>query len=93
MRLLHATGEDDFSLVEHIDDIPRYAILSHTWGPDNEEVTFKDISKGKGKGKTKAGYKKLRFCAKQAKADGLDYFWVDRDRFSCYDAELTCSLG
>jgi len=34
-------------------DIPpsMYAILSHTWGTDNEEVTFKDILKGKGKSK------------------------------------------
>jgi hypothetical protein len=78
MRLLHATGDDDFSLVEYIDDIPRYAILSHTWGADYEEVTFKDIYKGKGKGKRKLGYAKLRFCATQAARDGIQYFWVLR---------------
>jgi hypothetical protein len=77
MRLLHATGDDDdFSLVEYIGNTPPYAILSHTWGEDHEEVTFKDIYKGKGKGKTKLGYKKLRFCAKQAAKDNLEYFWV-----------------
>ena len=79
MRLLQATGEDDFSLVEYIDNIPPYAILSHTWGPDHEEVTFKDIYKGKGKGKTKLGYAKLRFCATQAAIDGFQYFWVRRN--------------
>jgi hypothetical protein len=25
----------------------------------------------------KEGYRKIRFCAQQAKRDGLDYFWVD----------------
>jgi hypothetical protein len=27
--------------------------------------------------RSKEGYQKLRFCAQQAKRDGLDYFWVD----------------
>lgn len=73
MRLLQAT---DFSLVEFVDDIPPYAILSHTWGADHEEVTFKDIYKGQGKGMTKPGYKKLMFCAERATKDRIDYFWV-----------------
>ena len=63
MRLLQAVqqanGETDFSLVEFIDDIPQYAILSHTWGADHEEVTFKDIYKGQGKGRTKPGLKRI----------------------------------
>jgi hypothetical protein len=57
------------------DDIPRYAILSHTWGADSEEVTFKDLIRGTGK--NKVGYKKVEFCQKQAASDGLQYFWVD----------------
>jgi hypothetical protein len=52
-----------------------YAILSHTWGSDNEEVSFKDITDGTGS--NKAGYQKLRFCGQQAKSNGLHYFWVD----------------
>ncbi|KAF2471351.1 uncharacterized protein BDR25DRAFT_368174 [Lindgomyces ingoldianus] len=76
MRLLQLEDTDKFSLVEFIgDDVPRYAILSHTWGADNEEVTLKDIAKSTGKGK--AGYAKIRFCAKQAAKDNLRYFWVD----------------
>ncbi|KAK5702989.1 hypothetical protein LTR97_003935 [Elasticomyces elasticus] len=54
---------------------PKYAILSHTWGLDSEEVTFDDISNGTGT--NKAGYAKIGFCARQAQQDGLDYFWVD----------------
>jgi hypothetical protein len=52
---------------------PPYAILSHTWCM--EEVTYNDILEGGGKHKT--GWDKIRFCAQQAKRDGLDYFWVD----------------
>ncbi|RII15171.1 Heterokaryon incompatibility [Alternaria sp. MG1] len=80
MRLLQAVqqanGETNFSLVEFIDDIPPYAILSHTWGADHEEVTFKDIYKGQGKGRTKPGYGKLMFCAQRATRDRIGYFWV-----------------
>lgn len=34
MRLLEYDNDGKFSLTEFYDDIPRYAILSHTWGPD-----------------------------------------------------------
>jgi hypothetical protein len=32
MRLLVDRGDGDLGLVEYYDHIPRYAILSHTWG-------------------------------------------------------------
>ena len=76
MRLLQLGDSGEFSLVEFFgNNIPPYAILSHTWGEDDEEVTFKDIVKGKGK--SKAGNRKIRFCGKQAANDGLQFFWVD----------------
>jgi hypothetical protein len=76
MRLLQVDENGEFSLTDDlINNIPPYAILSHTWGKDYEEVTFKDLTKGPRK--TKPGYKKLRFCAQQAAADGLQHFWVD----------------
>ncbi|KAK0756133.1 hypothetical protein N5P37_011345 [Trichoderma harzianum] len=55
--------------------IPRYAILSHTWDSDSQEVTFRDLVDGTGIEKT--GYEKIRFCAAQARRDGLRYIWVD----------------
>jgi hypothetical protein len=60
--------------------IPPYAILSHTW-KEGQEVTFADL-KNLDKAedidaRSKEEYQKLRFCAQQAKRDGLDYFWVD----------------
>jgi hypothetical protein len=89
MRLLQLQGTDRFSLVEFInDDIPQYAILSHTWGPDNEEVTFEDILKSTGKGKP--GYAKIRFCAKQAAQDNIRYFWVDT---CCIDKSNSAELS
>jgi len=58
-----------------VSDIPPYAILSHTWADDEEEVTYKDIKKGRGKDKD--GYRKIQFCAKQGSSDGFGYLWID----------------
>lgn len=75
MHLLECSG-DSFKLKEHsTGQVPEYAILSHTWGPDTEEVTFRDLTDGTGEEKT--GYEKIKFCAAQARRDGLQYFWVD----------------
>jgi hypothetical protein len=76
MRLLQVDEDGGFSLTKDlIYNIPPYAILSHTWGDEEEEVTFKDLKEGSGK--TKAGYKKIQFCGAQASRDGLQNFWVD----------------
>jgi hypothetical protein len=76
MRLLEWKSDGDFSLTEDLtNNIPPYAILSHTWGSNGEEVTFKDITGHTGK--NKPGYAKIQFCGNQAANDGLQYFWVD----------------
>ena len=78
MRLLQYSSTGEFSLTEDLlgdDQIPPYAILSHTWGSDDDETNFEDLINGTGK--DKPGYKKIRFCGEQAKQDGLEYFWVD----------------
>ncbi|RYP20837.1 hypothetical protein DL765_002571 [Monosporascus sp. GIB2] len=76
MRLLMLRSNGDLSLTKDlIKDIPPYAILSHTWGDDGQEVTFKDVEEGTGR--DKAGYRKIQFCGQQALSDGLQYFWVD----------------
>lgn len=87
MRLLAYSTDDEFSLAEFFDDgIPEYAILSHRWGA--EEVTFKDLMDGTGK--SKAGYGKIQFCGKQARRDGLQYFWVDT---CCIDKSNSTELA
>ncbi|KAJ8067044.1 hypothetical protein OCU04_004424 [Sclerotinia nivalis] len=77
MRLLECDNADGYRLTKALLDnnIPPYAILSHTWGSDEQEVNFEDINSGNGKAKT--GYEKLQFCGKQAACDNIDYFWVD----------------
>ncbi len=62
----------DFVADSHI---PPYAILSHTWGADSEEVTFNDFANGSAR--SKSGFEKIKFCGEQAEHDGLRYFWVD----------------
>ncbi|KAH8588754.1 heterokaryon incompatibility, partial [Bisporella sp. PMI_857] len=77
MRLLKLENDGQITLTKDLnnDGIPPYAILSHTWGDDDQEVTFKDIATNTEK--QKAGYRKIRFCGQQALSDGLQYFWVD----------------
>ncbi|KAF2840255.1 HET-domain-containing protein [Patellaria atrata CBS 101060] len=75
MRLLRV-NDDELTPVEFSGTpIHQYAILSHTWGDDNEEVTFRDLVEGTGR--TKAGYNKIQFCGAQAANDGLEFCWVD----------------
>jgi hypothetical protein len=76
MRLVRFDGGNSFSLVEFDDDqIPPYAILSHRWGADQDEVTFQDMSEGNYW--SRPSFTKLVFCGSQASQDGLGYFWID----------------
>jgi len=89
MRLLQVNENGEFKLTDDlIGNIPPYAILSHTWGEDHDEVNFKDLKMDPKK--TKAGYKKLRFCAEQATRDGLKHFWVDT---CCIDKSSSAELS
>ncbi|KAJ6192248.1 beta transducin-like protein HET-E2C*40, partial [Bipolaris maydis] len=92
MRLLQYSESGMLSTHNFDDgDIPPYAILSHTWGADSDEVTFADLQTGGSK--TKLGYEKILFCGSQARHDGLQYFWIDT---CCIDkndkAELAFSI-
>ena len=76
MRLLKFGSHEGLSLTKNvIEDVPSYAILSHTWGADDDEVTFDDLQNGSGR--VKGGRTKIQFCAEQAQKDGLQYCWVD----------------
>jgi hypothetical protein len=89
MRLLKLGVDGEFSLVEYLgDNIPTYAILSHTWGPSDEEVTYQDLQNGIGG--NKKGYRKLTFCGNQAARDGLQYFWIDT---CCIDKSSSAELS
>jgi hypothetical protein len=75
MRLLQRNTAGDIQLTKDLldDEIPRYAILSHTWG--SEEVRFQDLLDGTGK--KKLGYNKIQFCGSKAWEHKLPFFWVD----------------
>jgi hypothetical protein len=81
MRLLYTTGDGRLKWTEDLirDKIPPYAILSHTWG--GQEATFKDLQNYSNieevDEKVMEGYRKIFFCAHQAKRNDLNYFWVD----------------
>jgi len=78
MRLLSWIDQQQIGLTQDLDEDkrPPYAILSHTWAADNsQEVTFAEVETEEGQ--KKVGYEKIRFCAEQARKDGIEHFWVD----------------
>lgn len=92
MRLLNART---FKLFEFFDDqIPHYAILSHTWG--DEEITFLDVAQlesgqaGLSLSSKRAGFEKVAGCCRQALIDGLQYAWIDT---CCIDKSSSAELS
>jgi hypothetical protein len=71
MRLINTTT----GLFEEFigQNIPKYAILSHTW--ENEEVSFQDM-KDPGHVRKK-GYQKIHRTCHMASGAGIKYAWVD----------------
>ncbi|KAH8649188.1 heterokaryon incompatibility protein-domain-containing protein [Xylariales sp. PMI_506] len=71
------------------DHIPPYAILSHTWGADQEEITFQEVRDGFD---TKFGTGRSKFdgCCAQARKDGLSYVWIDT---CCIDKSSAVELS
>ena len=89
MRLLSSNTDGSFSLTCFTSNkIPSYAILSHTWGPDDQEVTFHDMINHIGQ--SKKGYRKIQLTAEQAISHGLRYFWVD---CCCIDKSSSAELS
>jgi hypothetical protein len=89
MHLLKINCNGSFSLTRfNPREIPLYAILSHTWEADSQELTFQDMVNGAGR--SKAGYRKIQFSGDQAKKDGLQYFWVDS---CCIDKTSSVELS
>jgi hypothetical protein len=77
MRLLKVLNGSNFEFTKDFigdDEIPPYAILSHTWKRD-EEVTYKDINDGTSR--SKAGYAKIQFCIEKAGRNRLQHVWID----------------
>ena len=90
MRLLHTST---LELHEFYGDvIPKYAILSHTWG--EEEVSFQELQKARSVEPSmlnnSKGYRKIKDCCKLAASDGWQYVWIDT---CCIDKTSSAELS
>lgn len=72
MRLLNTRS---LCLEVFLDDVPPYAILSHTWG--DQETTFHDFNISTNPDMTKAGWQKIHNACCHAAYHGWDYIWID----------------
>jgi len=88
MRLVHTRTLELEEFGEN--QVPQYAILSHTW--DKEEILLQDFKAGNGK--DLSGFKKIKNACSTAAKDGFEYIWIDT---CCIDktssAELSESLN
>ena len=74
-------------------DVPKYAILSHTWTAD-EEVSYQEASRITSDpdypAAARSGYRKILDTCRQAKSDGYPYAWVDT---CCIDKTSSAELS
>ncbi|KAL1891957.1 hypothetical protein Sste5346_007301 [Sporothrix stenoceras] len=83
-------------IVEFVQDVPKYAILSHTW--EDGELTFALITQAKDalrKGKScdvtkRQGWPKIHWACEQALKDNIYYLWVDT---VCIDKTSSAELS
>lgn len=87
MRLLYARTLE-FVWFEDEDLVPKYAILSHTWGAN--EPTYRDMHKYRMLVKSRQKFEKIWRCALLSIRDGIEYFWVDT---CCIDKTSSAELS
>ncbi|KAK6865381.1 HET-domain-containing protein [Apiospora arundinis] len=68
--------------------IPRYAILSHTWGKG--ELTLQEMQSRTPQTTAKAGYQKIKAAATQALGDSYEWIWIDT---CCIDKTSSAELS
>ena len=83
MRLLNSKKQ---TLEEFMDDVPAYAILSHTWG--RHEVTLQDLARP-AQESTK-DFAKIEGACELAARSGYDYIWIDT---CCIDKTSSAELS
>lgn len=71
-------------------DIPPYAILSHTWG--KEEVSFQEFRNLRTETKAKAGYTKILNACATASSPGHNFSWLWVDT-CCIDKSSSAELS
>ncbi|KAI0404677.1 hypothetical protein F4802DRAFT_216653 [Xylaria palmicola] len=70
------------------EEIPEYAILSHTWG--KQEVTLQDMQHLDEQVKRKDGFKKIMYSCDQAERDEISWVWIDT---CCIDKSSSAELS
>ena len=70
------------------DDIPKYAILSHTWG--DGEISYQNLEQAKTEVNPRPGYGKIRQCCQLARSGSYQYLWIDT---CCIDKTSSAELS
>lgn len=87
MRLINTTTLEVSEFSE--DDLPRFAILSHTWAA--EEVTLQNMQRPVSvETTTRAGYQKIQRCCLFALEAGFNFVWIDT---CCIDKTSSSELS
>ncbi|KAI6089337.1 heterokaryon incompatibility protein-domain-containing protein [Hypoxylon rubiginosum] len=86
MRLLNVHTRQLEEFTGNVQDRPKYAILSHTWG--KKEITFQDLSQPYHQQRPE--YAKIEGCCRQAIRDNYTYVWVDT---CCIDKSSSAELS
>jgi len=74
----------------HGSDVPRFAAVSHTWGPAEDEVFFQDMSANRSSAMEKPGFGKIRGACKLAISENLEYVYIDT---CCIDKTCSAELN
>lgn len=103
MRLLQTSTFELVTKYQSLDDtFPPYAILSHTWGTDNEEISLQDLQYVLATRKNRTndlvtqslmarpGFIKIQRAAKLALSEGYDFIWIDT---CCIDKTSSAELS
>ena len=85
MRLLHTKTLEFHEF--HQSQLPKYAILSHTWRYGKEVSLQEMLSKDR---ELKKGFAKIKITCSVALMDDLDYAWVDT---CCIDKSSSAELS
>jgi len=74
MYLIKCDGS--YRLDFHHGPTVEYLILSHTWGPNDDEVSFQDTANLE-MARKKNGFSKIEQICTRAREEGIPYAWVD----------------
>ncbi|KPM37815.1 hypothetical protein AK830_g8736 [Neonectria ditissima] len=89
MRMLNTKTIQLESFLGDEDDIPPYAILSHTWG--KREILFQDFKeKTLNRLERERAFAKVELSCDRARYDGFKYIWIDT---CCIDKSSSAELS